>query len=165
MKHTSSSSVAFRTSSRITQGLAIEQTFRWHGSAYQIETHKLAIKPEFPFWLRTALHYAPLPLGSEFGARRSTKTGTLQISVKLDWRPQVYCFVTSKSVVLFCSLSSKLALAVLPSAATVILKTPITLPSRLSVSSSVSLPIILTETLVTPGSPFIGASAPPSLAV
>src|ERR1019366_5200323 len=83
-----------------------------------------------------------LPLGLEFGACRSAKTGTNQVSVKLDWRPQVYCFVTSKSVVLFCSLSSKLALAVLPSAATVILKTPITLLSRLSVSSSMSLPII-----------------------
>src|SRR6266851_530459 len=78
---------------------------------------------------------------------------------------QVYCFVTSKSVVLFCSLSSTLALAVLPSTATVILKTEITLPSRLSVSSNVSLPFIFTETLVMPGSPFIGASAPSSLAV
>ena len=40
-----------------------------------------------------------------------------------------------------------------------------TLPSRLSVSSNVSLPIIFTDTLLTPGSPFIGASSPFNLAV
>src|ERR1019366_1878 len=76
-----------------------------------------------------------------------------------------YCLVMVNFTVRPDCLSSYAAFMVFPSGCTVALKTPITLPSRLSVSSRVFLPTIFTETLVMPGSPFIGASLPSSLAV
>jgi hypothetical protein len=101
-----------------------------------------------------------LPLGSEFGACRNAKTVTNQVSVKFDWRPQVYCFVTSKSVVLFCSLSIKAGFGGLTIGRDRHLEDADHLAVTLISFLQHVLALIFTDTLVMLGSPFIGAPVP-----
>jgi hypothetical protein len=76
-----------------------------------------------------------------------------------------YCFSATNWPLVPCNLSAHATVMLLPSEATVMRLTPITFPSRLSVSSMVFLPVCLTDTLVVPGSPLYGASVPFSFAV
>src|ERR1017187_926074 len=103
-----------------------------------------------------------LPHGDDRGVIRGKgdrpSPGTCKVARRKTVAPPVPydCFSMVKVVVVSRSLSVYSAWIDLPSEETVMRYTPTIFPSLLSVSSIVSFPIRFNETIVWPGSPWIG---------
>jgi hypothetical protein len=119
-------------------------------------THYRRSKTSLDFGLRLSVEWSVAFQCARLFPTRETvaeQSSTPPPETRKFGRKESYCLIATNWLVVPCSLSSTAMVSFLPSADSALRWTLITLPSRLSVSSSVFLSTSFTETLVVPGSP------------